>query len=142
MNFLIALVLLFQTITLDEPIKYPADFHELYAFVETGEPGWVFEPCEVSGSRLHWRSAVNLFEETSKEFEDRAFGMLMLLFFAPKEYSYDICGDAQGKPILFGQGVSEFLAWYGNPEQYEAERWPVIAEGIAENLARIVEIFR
>ena len=146
MNFLIALVLLFSAIvdgkiTLGEPIQYPTNFYELYEFVETEEPGWVFGQCEVSGSRLHWKSAVNLFENTGKEFEERAFGMLMLLFLAPKEYSYDICGDVDGKPILFGQGVAEFFTWYSNPEKYEQERFPIIAEGIAENFAKLIYIF-
>ena len=85
--------------------------------------------------------SLNLFKETDKQFEDRAFGMLIFLMFAPKEYTYDICGDEEGKPILFGQGVTEFLTWYGNPEKYEQERLPVIAEGVAENLGKLISIF-
>ena len=60
---------------------------------------------------------------------------------APNECTYDICGDEEGKTMLVGQGVTEFLTWYGNPEQYEQERLPVIAEGVAENLAGLINIF-
>ena len=145
-QLLIVLFLLFSTvidgkITLDDPIRYPKNFGELYLFVETQENGWVFDECEVSGSRLYWNSATNLFKETSKEFEDRAFEMLMFLALADREYSYDICGDTKGKPILFGPGVSEFMQWYSNPTQYEKERLPVIAESVVENLANLIYIF-
>jgi hypothetical protein len=80
MTFLIALVMLFQTLTLGEPVQYPTDFYQLYDLVESGAHGWVFDQCEVSGSRLHWQSAVNLFEETEPEFENEAFGLVSILY--------------------------------------------------------------
>ena len=141
MTLLIALVMLLSTVvdgqlTLDAPVDYPADFYELYDLVESGANGWVFDQCEVSGSRLHWQSAVNLFEKTSKEFEDEAFGLVMILLL---EGYIDICGDNQGKPILFGPGVSEFLHWYGDPEGYDTT-W--ILQEFIEGLARIADVLR
>jgi hypothetical protein len=137
MSFIIAILLILASgiIVLDEPIEYPTDFYDLYRLVETGAPGWIFEPCEVSGSRLHWRSAVNLFEETEPEFENEAFGLVSILFL---EGYIDICGDNQGKPILFGDGVTEFLKWYGDPQGYDTE-W-IVTEFI-EGLANIANIF-
>ena len=136
MTFLIALVLLFQTLTLGEPVEYPTDFYQLYDLVETGANGWVFDECEVSGSRLHWRSAVNLFEETEPEFENEAFGLVSILFL---EGYIDICGDNHGKPILFGPGVTEFLKWYSDPEGYDTE-W-ILVEFI-EGLSRALDVLQ
>ena len=140
MTFLVVLVMFLSTlvdgqIILDEPVQYPADFYELYDLVESGANGWVFEECEISGSRLYWRSAVNLFEETDPEFENEAFGLLSILFL---EGYIDICGDDNGKPILFGPGVSEFLEWYGNPDGYDTE-WILVE--FLEGLAKIAGIF-
>jgi hypothetical protein len=78
---------------------------------------------------------VNLFEETEPEFENEAFGLVSILFL---EGYIDICGDNQGKPILFGDGVTEFLKWYGDPEGYDTE-W-IVTEFI-EGLANIANIF-
>ncbi|MHC4690754.1 MAG: hypothetical protein ACYS5F_14140 [Planctomycetota bacterium] len=139
MGILVALVMLFSTIVdgqiiLDEPVQYPTDFYQLYDLVESGAHGWVFDECEVSGSRLHWQSAVNLFEETEPEFENEAFGLVSILFL---EGYIDICGDHQGKPILFGDGVTEFLKWYSDPEGYDTE-WILIE--FAEGLARALNV--
>lgn len=145
-QLLIALFLLFSTIVdgqiiLDEPVKYPSDFYDLYDLVENQEIGWVFEYCEPEGFYLDWNTSVALFKHTEKQFEDRAFGMLIILFFAPKEYKLEICGDEHGKPILYGQGVHEFLEWYVHPAYYEQERLPIIVEGIIKNITKAFHIF-
>lgn len=142
MTYLIALFLLFSTIVdgeiiLDEPVRYPVNFYELHELVETRAHGWVFESCDISGSRLYWDSAVNLFEDTEKEFEDRAFVLLTILFFAPEEYALDICGDYRGKPILWGAGVDEFLNWYVAPRGYEKYRLPIIIKASLEKFDKL-----
>lgn len=146
MNFVITLFMLLSTIVngqliLDDPVEYPSDFYDLYRLVETGAPGWVFDECDVYGPQLHWDSAVSLFQSTSKEFEDRAFDMLIFLALADKEYTYNICGDSNGKPILYGPGVNEFMMWYSLPERYESERLPIVAEGVVENITNVISIF-
>jgi hypothetical protein len=51
----------------------------------------------------------------------------------------DICGDHQGKPILFGDGVTEFMAWYADPEGYDMQ-WILIE--FAEGLARVADALK
>ncbi len=82
-QLLIILALFFSIIIdgqiiLDEPVKYPADFDELYLFVETQENGWVFDRCEpgeLTNPYLTWDGGVALFENVSEEKEERAFDM-------------------------------------------------------------------
>lgn len=131
-------------IILAEPIRYPKDFNELYVFVETKENGWVFDECKL-GERtspyLTWNSGVKLFESTTKDFRDRAFDMLLFFTLAPKEYALDFCGDHNGRPTLHGPGLQEFLDWFRNPEQYEQERFPLVAEAVANKIASLFSLF-
>lgn len=123
------------TLILGEPVPYPTNFDELYCLVEgcddiPAHPAWRFEPCEIEGPRLHWDSAVRLFTGTPDELEEMGFFVTTALFF---EGWWDVCGDEEGKPILFGQGVNEFFKWYGDPN-YVPQAVPDFLEGLASIL--------
>jgi hypothetical protein len=126
-------------LVLGEPVPYPSNFGELYCLVEGCEgipahPAWRFKPCEVTGSQLHWDSAVRLFTGTPDWLERQGFLLLTAMFF---EQWYDVCGDAEGKPILFGKGVDEFFKWYSAPESYDFAVVGDFFNGVATAMERM-----
>jgi hypothetical protein len=110
-------------VVLGDPIKYPRTLTELWELVEAGEEGWVFDKCkedELIEPVITWEQGVDLFTNTPDEFEDDGYGLFILLFFDHKDgqFTLGLCGDDDGKPILYGEGARYFLLWYDSPEEF------------------------
>lgn len=121
-----------------EPIVWPDDLDEMFTFIETRKEGYVFEPCknlqapyiswgmvlaikdaaqDDNGAGELWMDGATLKTILSRGgvlydgrdlrvTEKRIFGALVSSVFTG---GIGVCGQADGKPIIYGAGVQRMI---------------------------------
>lgn len=122
----------------NDPIEWPDNLDEMFTFIETGKDGYTFEPCKnLQAPYISWAMVLAIKDAAADDngagelwmdgatlktilsrggvvydgrdlrvSEKRLFGALISSAFTG---GVGVCGQADGKPIIFGAGVQRMI---------------------------------